>query len=222
MLIYCAECEHACSDQAERCTRCGHQLAAPPPPRAAKIKRTLSRKSKSIIALCNLAAAVVIAVTYYAVNRPARVQSSPIQAERAGLPVAGLEAALREGEWMTPSEELGSAPPGQYIMQHVTVHGFFVTIAYAGPQNASTVGYVLPDSSTNTAIESTMMISGTARGISMVSPWSYKEIVAWIGANATKCLSQGTSFVEQRDGYKLMMRRIIEDGLPLLLVSVHR
>lgn len=51
MLIYCPKCETGCSDSADVCPKCGHNLGGNPDRQPTSIQETLSRMNVKIVAI---------------------------------------------------------------------------------------------------------------------------------------------------------------------------
>jgi len=63
MQVYCPRCERENEERATVCEHCGYLLATPQRPRVG-LRKQLSRKSRSIFAICNLVAVTVAAFFY--------------------------------------------------------------------------------------------------------------------------------------------------------------
>ena len=99
MLIYCPECENACSEQADSCPKCGHPLRAPssmvpPAGRNASPRSSLPvwRNKVAIESVCLVLALVTLLAT-----------SSPAVLTVSALLVLGLTIALGKqlADWWT-------------------------------------------------------------------------------------------------------------------------
>jgi hypothetical protein len=101
MNVYCIHCEHACSDRAPVCPSCGHPLR--------HVRRSwLTRKSRTIIALSNLAVVAVATLGFLIYYAPERQSAAPISVRAPAPHTPAVESVPSPPP--RPAEQLAANP----------------------------------------------------------------------------------------------------------------